>query len=133
MLKDYKYGIYIFKLQTDEVWNKINIDSTALHKFYEETKENYKMPDRASYSYLTFFALDPANSAYEKLQSGDSFNSIGKISENNDLQDVTASELAKSAFELEKPGDYSKPVKDNDKYYIDKIKRKRTCTFKNFQ
>ncbi len=132
LIKDYKYGIYIFKLQTDEVWNKINIDSTSLHKFYDDTKADYKFPDRASYSYLTFFSLEPANSAYEKLQKGDSFNSIGKVSENNDLQDASNSELAKAAYELEKPGDYSKPVLIKDKYYIVKLIEKEPAREKTY-
>ena len=45
LINDYKDGIYIFKLQSDEIWNKINFDSTKLHQFYEENKANYNWPD----------------------------------------------------------------------------------------
>ncbi|MFZ0454759.1 MAG: peptidylprolyl isomerase [Ignavibacteriaceae bacterium] len=131
LIKDYKYGIYIFKLQTDEVWNKINIDSTSLHQYYEETKDNYKLPAQVSYSYLTFFSSDPADSAYKKLENGGSFNSIGKISELK-LQDVSSSELAKAAFELENPGDFSKPVEEKGKYYIVKLTEKQPERLKTF-
>ena len=123
--------IYIFKLQTDEVWNKINIDSVSLHKYYEETKDNYKLPDQVSYSYLTFFSSDPADSAYKKLVDGNGFNSIGKITEVK-LQDVSSSDLAKAAFELEKPGDISKPVREKGKYYIIKLTEKQPEHIKDF-
>ena len=131
LIKDYKYGIYIFKLQTDEVWNKINIDSVSLHKYYEETKDNYKLPDQVSYSYLTFFGSDPADSAYKKLIDSNGFNSIGKITEVK-LQDVSSSDLAKAAFELEKPGDISKPVREKGKYYIIKLTEKQPEHLKTF-
>ena len=132
LIKDYKYGIYIFKLQTDEVWNKINIDSTALHKFYEETKDNYKLPDRVSYSYLTFFSAEPADTAYKKLENGAGFNSIGKISEVKNLQDASTSAISKAAFELEKPGDFSKPVAESGRYYIAKLTEKQPERVKTF-
>lgn len=132
LIKDYKYGIYIFKLQTDEVWNKINIDSTSLHKYYEETKDNYKLPDRASYSYLTFFSSEPADSVYNLLQNGTGFNAIGKVSESKNLEDVSNSLLAKAAFELEKPDDISKPVKSGGKFFIVKLKEKQPERIKTF-
>jgi peptidyl-prolyl cis-trans isomerase SurA len=131
LIKDYKYGIYIFKLQTDEVWNKINIDSTSLHKYYEETKDNYKLPSQVSYSFLTFFSSDPADSAYKKLEDGAGFNTIGKISEVKS-QDVSSSDLAKAAYELEKAGDISKPVKEKGKFYIVKLTEKQPERLKTF-
>ena len=132
LIKDYRNGIYIFKLQTDEVWNKINLDTTALHKFYEDTKDNYKFPDRVSYSYLTFFSSEPADSAYKKLENGAAFNSIGRISEVNDLQNASTSAISKAAFELEKPGDFSKPVKQSDRYYIVKLTEKQPARLKTY-
>ena len=131
LIKDYKYGIYIFKLQTDEVWNKINIDSASLHKYYDETKDNYTLPAQVTYSYLTFFSSDPADSAFEKLEDGAGFSSIGKISAAKS-QDVSSSELAKAADELEKPGDISKPVKEKGKYYIIKLTDKQPERLKTF-
>ncbi len=131
LMNDYKYGIYIFKLQTDEVWNKMNVDSSSLYKYYEETKDNYKLPAQVSYSYLIFFSSDPADSAYKKLENGAGFNSIGKISEVK-LQDVSSSDLAKAAFELEKPGDFSKPLKEKGKFYIVKLAEKQPERLKTF-
>ena len=45
---------------------------------------------------------------------------------------MSASPLAKAAFELEKPGDLSKPVLENDKYYIIKLKEKQPERLKTF-
>lgn len=52
MMQDYENGIYIFKLQDEEVWQKIEIDSTQLKTIWEETKENYQLPDRVTFSEL---------------------------------------------------------------------------------
>ena len=132
LIKDYKYGIYIFKLQTDEVWNKINIDSTSLHKFYEENKDNYKLPSMVSYSYLTLFNQESADSVYRMLQNGASFDSAGKVSYSKDLEDISNSSLANAAFRLEKPGDISKPVASGGRFYIIRLKEKQPERIKTF-
>jgi peptidyl-prolyl cis-trans isomerase SurA len=40
LMDDYKNGIFIFKLQEDEVWNKVKIDSAKLRANYEAIKGN---------------------------------------------------------------------------------------------
>ena len=47
---NYKDGIFTFKLQEDEVLNKVKMDSVELQNFYSSTKENYSWPDRVNFS-----------------------------------------------------------------------------------
>ena len=49
LMTNYKDGIYIFKLQENEIWNKVKIDSVKLIEFYNATKDNYKWPDRVNF------------------------------------------------------------------------------------
>ncbi len=138
LINDYKNGIYIFKLQSDEVWNKINVDSAKLHQFYDENKNKYKWPDRVSYSYISFENDSAAASAYKQLQSGIDFNSLeGKNSNNSikeeNLQNVDASALSKTASELDKTGDYSKPFLFQKTYCIVRLKEKEPARLKTFE
>ncbi len=49
LMDDYRNGIYIFKLQDDEIWSKVKVDSADLVKFYQANKEKYSWPDRVKY------------------------------------------------------------------------------------
>ena len=50
LMEDYRNGIFIFKLQDEEVWSKISFDSTKLYNYYAATKSNYVFPDRINFS-----------------------------------------------------------------------------------
>jgi peptidyl-prolyl cis-trans isomerase SurA len=137
LINDYKNGIYIFKLQTDEVWNKINVDSTKLHQFYDENKNKYRWPERVSYSYISFENDSTAENAYKQLQTGTNFDSLEVKNLNNSvkeesLQNADASTLSRTASDL-KPGDYSKPVLFKKTYYILKLKEKEPARLKTFE
>ncbi len=40
LMKDYQNGIFIFKLQEEEVWNKVKVDSIKLYDFYQKNMQN---------------------------------------------------------------------------------------------
>ncbi|HSP87591.1 MAG TPA: peptidylprolyl isomerase [Ignavibacteriaceae bacterium] len=142
LMDDYRNGIFIFKLQEDEVWNKIAIDSSKLNQYYLSTKENYKFPDRVSFVEI-FSAKDSVvNSYYAQLQSGVSFDSLVSRTERAGmkekggmyaLDDVKKSPLYEEANKLEKPGDYSKPVKVQGGYAIIKLVEKDSARLKTFE
>ena len=137
LINDYKNGIYIFKLQTDEVWNKINVDSAKMHQYYDENKNNYRWPDRVSYSYIPFEDDSTAENAYKQLRSGSDFDLLKVKNINNSIkeetrQDVDASTLSKAASGLE-PGEYSKPVLFKNTYYIVRLKEKEPSRLKTFE
>lgn len=141
LMNDYKHGIYIFKLQEEEVWNKIEIDSTGLKSFYEETKDNYKFPERAEYSaiYVTNDSL--ANEYYEQLASVENFdefaNKVTKrpgMRENKayyGVKEIENDEPARVAFGLQE-GTYSKPFQYKNAWYIVYLIKKMPATVKNY-
>ena len=49
-MKDYQNGIFIFKLQEEEVWNKVKVDSVKLYDFYQKNIQKYTWPDRVGYT-----------------------------------------------------------------------------------
>ncbi|MEO8398630.1 MAG: peptidylprolyl isomerase, partial [Ignavibacteriaceae bacterium] len=143
LMEDYKNGIYIFKLQEDEVWNKINVDSTELYSFYNKTKEKYVWPDRIDFSEIFSKSDSLINRYYSLLQSGENFDSLAaKYTErpgykekagNFGLQDAKQTQLASEADKLANPGDYSKPFKNSGGYSIVRLNAKDPSREKSFE
>ncbi|MCL4279710.1 MAG: peptidylprolyl isomerase, partial [Ignavibacteriaceae bacterium] len=50
LMNDYRDGIFIFKIQEDEVWNKVKIDSADVHNYWSTNKEKYSWPERISFT-----------------------------------------------------------------------------------
>lgn len=142
LMDDYKNGIYIFKLQEDEVWNKIEIDSVKLKEFYDGTKENYIYPDRVNFSEIFARKDSVANHLYLLLQSGENFDSAAvKYTErpgfkekagNFDLQDVKSTQQAVAANNLKNPGDYSAPFQTPGGWSIVKLNSREPSRIKTF-
>jgi len=76
LMEDYKNGIAIFKLQDDEVWSKINMDSTKLYDYYVSTKNNYTWLDRINFSEIFSRKDSLINHYYDLLKKGENFDSL---------------------------------------------------------
>ena len=143
LMTNYRDGIFIFKFQEDEIWNKVKIDSVKLLDFYASTKGNYSWPDRVNFSEIFAQSDSAIQSYYDLLAKGENFDSVAaKYTERTDLKskngvwglvDVSSSELAGEAFKLEKPGDYSKPIKNQSGYSILKLISKDPAHLKTFE
>lgn len=143
LMENYKDGIYIFKLQEDEVWNKIKVDSTKLLAYYDETKDNYRWPDRVNFSEI-FAGNDSAiTHYYELLKQGSNFDTVAANYTERPgykdkegiwgLQDVNSSELASNAYKLNNPGDYSKPFAYENGFSIVDLIAKDPAHIKSFE
>ncbi len=143
LMNDYQQGIFIFKIQEEEIWNKIKLDSAKLVDFYQTTKENYKWKNRVDFSEIFAKKDSLINSYYTMLQNGASFDSLAKkYTERIGFKgksgaygyiDVESNELAKFPFELNKEGEYTKPIAVNGGFSIFKMHHKRTAGLKTFE
>lgn len=139
LMDDYRNGIYIFKLQDDEIWSKIQLDSAKLADYYDQHKSEYKWPDRVSYQEIYSSKDSVINSYYELLQKGASFDTLAqKKSERPGngkpaLVDPSGNPMAKEAEKLGTPGTYSKPVKIGTGYVIVKLVSKEPARLKTFE
>lgn len=143
LMDDYKNGLYIFKLQEDEIWNKITVDTTQLPAIYEETKENYVWPDRAAFNVI--YRADSASIYSDKqlLDSGTPFETIIltnkkdlKLNNKNKrhvLREIKGDKIAEKAFSLEKPGDISEPFKVGNGWYIVQLTEKEPSRLKTYE
>jgi peptidyl-prolyl cis-trans isomerase SurA len=142
LMEDYKNGIYIFKLQEDEVWNKIKIDSSKLVEHFEKTKDNYLWPDRVAYSEIFSRKDSLINNYYALLKKGENFDSLAaKYTERPglkekagkyDLCDLTNA-IAQKAYELKNTGDFTEPFTNGNGSVIVKLNEKSPSHKKTFE
>lgn len=143
LMNDYKNGIFIFKLQEDEVWNKIVIDSVRLVQYYEQNKEKYKWPDRAAFTEIWTLKDSVANLYLSQIKNGEvSFDSLAKKTERAsmmskegkyDLTAIGTSDLARIAFDLEKQGDISDIYPNSGGFSIIRLDIKDPERIKTFE
>jgi len=142
LMEDYKNGIYIFKLQDEEVWGKIAVDSTKLMSYYEKTKSNYVMPDRVSFEEITVAGDSLKTVVNDLLKSGENFDSVAvkyseKKGENGKafawaLTDVSTNDLSKAAAKIDKIGDFVSIPYDGG-YSVVKLTAKEKTRLKTFE
>jgi peptidyl-prolyl cis-trans isomerase SurA len=142
LMEDYRNGIFIFKLQDDEVWSKINLDSTKLFSYYNETKNNYIFPDRINFSEIFSRKDSLIHHYYDLLKKGENFDSVAaKFTErpgyaekagNYGLMEINSSPLALEANKLKISGEYSSPFADAGGFSIVKLFTKEPSRLKTF-
>lgn len=143
LMEDYKNGIFIFKLQEDEIWNKISIDSVKLYDFYVKTKDKYVWPDRVSYSEIFTRKDSLAKAYFSQLNSGAHFDTLAsKYTERPgfkekagkfDLVDAKSNQLAIEADKLTKIGEYTSPVGNAGGFSILRLNSKEGSRTKTFE
>jgi len=143
LMNDYRDGIYIFKLQEEEVWNKVRIDSSSVYNYWVANKENYSVPERVSFSEIFSMKDSLINNYYESLQEGASFDSLANLYTERpgkketsgfyELQDVDFSDLSREANKLGNAGNYSEPISFSGGYSIFKLNDRQPAGLKTFE
>lgn len=143
LMDDYKNGIFIFKLQDEEVWGKIALDSAKLVNFYNATKKNYNMPDRVSFDEISVTGDSLKTLVYNLLKKGENFDSVAvKYSEKKTeegktyhypLTEITGNDLAEAASRVKKVGDFTEPFQMNSGFSIVKLVTKEGPRPKTFE
>jgi peptidyl-prolyl cis-trans isomerase SurA len=144
LMNDYKNGIYVFKLQDDEVWSKINADSAKLYEYFQKTKDKYVWPDRINFSEIYSKSDSLIHVYYTELQNGADFDSLAsRCTERPQLREkagnyglvaVDYSTLSSKANELlSTPGSYSEPFPYSGGYSIVKLIEKVPARPKTFE
>ncbi len=142
LMEDYKNGIYIFKLQEEEVWDRIKIDSVAVRNYWEANKSNYTFPDRVDFSEIMLAKDSVANDLYSQLMNGADFDSLANAytrrptfkrkNGHHGITEVSGNVLAEKAYSLENKNDVSKPFKSGANWSIVKLIEKYPAGIKTF-
>ena len=142
LMADYRDGIYIFKIQEDEVWNKVKIDSADIYNYWEANKEKYSWPDRISFSEIFSTKDSLINKYYDMLTNGAEFDSIAALYTERtakkkdrghyELQDVNFNDFYKEANKISEVGTYTKPEVFAGGYAIFKLEDRQPARLKTF-
>jgi peptidyl-prolyl cis-trans isomerase SurA len=76
LMKEYEDGILLFRIEQDEVWNKVVPTDSALRAYYEEHKESFRWPDRINIQEILTETDSVARAAYWRLQYGEDFGEV---------------------------------------------------------
>jgi|YelNatPaOPRAMG01_1025707.scaffolds.fasta_scaffold00662_20 peptidyl-prolyl cis-trans isomerase SurA len=143
LMQNYKDGIYIFKLQEEEVWKKVNPDSTNLYNYYLQHKSQYNWPDRVEYKAIFSKKDSVINNFYSLLKQGMNFDSLAKdnpeqkeneySNQEPQLVDVNSSDVAEKANSLQTVGSFSEPFIINGGYVIVKLLKKDSAHPKTYE
>ncbi len=141
LMKDYQNGIFIFKLQEEEVWNKVIVDSSKLHDFYQKNIQNYSWPDRVAYTEIYSKKDSVIKSYYNLLKNGENFDVLAANTERTqvkdkkgqyDLQEVGSTEFSKIVNNLN-IGEYTEPVPTPGGFSILRLDFKAPARLKTFE
>jgi peptidyl-prolyl cis-trans isomerase SurA len=142
LMNDYKDGIYIFKLQDEHVWSKIELDSVRLYTYWSENKSKYKWNDRVEFAEIYAASDSVIRSYHNLLKAGENFDSlVVKYTERQGfkekagrfpLADVNSSELYMEANKYN-VGEFSSPYLNSTYgYSIVKVLSKDAARVKTF-
>ena len=142
LMDDYKNGIFIFKLQEDEVWNKVKIDTTQLRKLYNDSKKNLTVEGQVNFNEIYSRKKENIEKYYQMLKDGVDFDSIAfKYTERPGFKtkygrhgflNISKNKLSEKANTLEKASDYSEIFPVDGGWSIVILRKKvapRTKTF----
>jgi peptidyl-prolyl cis-trans isomerase SurA len=73
LLKEYKEGILLYRIEQDEVWKKVMVNDSLLKEYYNAHKEEYRWPERVNFAEINTLADSTAKAAYWKVKSGENF------------------------------------------------------------
>jgi len=141
LMEEYKNGILIFKLQEEEVWNKIEINEDKLKSHYEATKEKYQWPDRVDYAEIFVKTDSLAKIVYQLYKNGEEFDTlVAQYTErpgykekygHHGIKPVLDNQLAMKADQL-KEGEVAEPLAHTNGFSIVKLIKKYPAGQKTF-
>ena len=142
LMNDYRDGVFIFKIQEEEVWNKVKLDSADVYNFWSSNMEKYSWPERISFSEIFSTKDSLIQKYYGLLKQGVSFDSLAalyterpskkKDSGRYELQAVDFSDFYKEANKISNAGSYSEPVVFAGGFSIFKLNERLPAREKTF-
>jgi peptidyl-prolyl cis-trans isomerase SurA len=143
LMNDYKDGIFIFKLQEEEVWSRVKVDSADVYNYWNENKEKYSWPERISFSEIFTTKDSLIQMYYDMLEGGTSFESVAgtytergsKKKENGyyGLQPVDFNEYYQEANKIPEVGQYTVPFAFSGGFVIFKLEDRQAARLKTFE
>jgi peptidyl-prolyl cis-trans isomerase SurA len=143
IMKEYREGLMIYKLEQNNVWEKVSINDKALRVYYKKNKSRYKWGDRVDFSEIFVQSDSLAKMLIDSIHAGIEFDSIAahhtkRVGMKQKLgrwgmKETKDDPLAQAAYTME-PGMVSKePVKGRSGYSILLVHAKEPARDKTFE
>lgn len=73
LMREYRDGILLYRIEQDEVWQKVVVNDTLLRAFYDEHRDQYRWPDRVNFAEIFVTSDSLAQVAVKRLRAGEDF------------------------------------------------------------
>jgi peptidyl-prolyl cis-trans isomerase SurA len=73
LMKEFRDGILLFKVEALEVWDRMKFDSTLARTYYDSTSSRYVTEDAYDISEIYFLDKQTADSVYKRITAGEDF------------------------------------------------------------
>jgi len=118
LMDEFLDGIILYRAEQEEMWAKISVSDSLLKTFFETHREQFRYPNRVNISAIYVGTDSLANDAYQRLQRGETFDTVALQSNASILMRLRKGALdwlpadqdtmTKLAWAMKK-GTYSKP------------------------
>jgi peptidyl-prolyl cis-trans isomerase SurA len=143
IMKEYREGLMIYKLEQNNVWEKVSINDKALRAYYKKNSSKYKWGNRVDFSEIFVQSDSLAKVLIDSIQAGVEFDSIAARYTKRagmkqklgrwGMKETKDDPLAQAAYAME-PGKVSKePVKGRSGYSILVVHAKEPARGKTFE
>jgi peptidyl-prolyl cis-trans isomerase SurA len=142
-LKEYKEGVLLYRLEQQQVWNKVSVNDSLLHAYFQEHRGQYTMPDRVNFQEI--FVSGDSSEALQLLDSLKAGVDFGDLAFRHTMrvnykknkgewgfQTVGENDLAKKAWSLE-IGQVSGIIRFQNGYSIIKVIGKEKSRLKTYE
>jgi peptidyl-prolyl cis-trans isomerase SurA len=142
IMKEYREGLMIFKLDQENVWEKVKVDDKVLRSYYKKNKTKYRWGNRVDFSEIFCTSDSLARVVLDSIRAGVEFDSIAAHHPKRfglkqklgrwGMTETKSDPLAQVAYTME-PGKVStKPVKGSPGYSILLVHAKEPSRVKTF-
>jgi len=76
LMKEYENGVLIYRLDHDEIWQKVTPVDSLLRIYYEENKEKYRWPARINLAEIHVNSDSAALAIYDRILAGADFGEL---------------------------------------------------------
>lgn len=78
LMQEYENGILLYRIEQEEVWQKVQVNDSLLRLYYEDNKEKYRWPDRVNLLEVHVFNDSLANVVFKRAQRGEDVRALAK-------------------------------------------------------
>jgi peptidyl-prolyl cis-trans isomerase SurA len=143
LMDEYRNGLLIFKIQQEDIWDKMNVDSTKLKKMYEEEKSKLVTSNMVEFDQI-YSRVDTAiTNLYRELVNGASFDELADSIANLKKSDLHVrlnikdkaemNKITSAVFALPNPSDYTSPIGIGKIWVIAKLDKKSPSRQKSYK